>query len=387
MKAKKMIENIQQRARTTKEVLNLVNPLKKEIGVTRLADITHLDNIGIPVYCSYRPKGYVLQANAGKGYTHEAAQCSAMMEALEYSEFEKFDENKAAKYSAYKDIKKLSAINYRDLTSEISPFYSDNLPINWIQIEDLKYREEKLCPADLVYLLKRQYTLFHTNGIASGNTNSEATLHALYEVIERDAYARILVDGKLNIREVGKSIDLDSIESNVINELTKKVREADNEIFLIKLPTAIDVYAFWCVVLDNFSVSSTGSFNIGLGCHSDPNVAAIRAITEAVQSRLIYIHGNREDIRHKAVFNKEYNIPKKIYSFFPSLIKHNFSHECRKESPYVKMSIEESVYEIVAELNRSGYEKIYRHILRDEKRIFSVVKVIIPGMKCENRLL
>lgn len=382
-----MSEIIQQRARTTKDVLTLVEPLKEEIGVTRLANITHLDNIGIPVYCSYRPNGYVLQANAGKGYTHEAAQCSAMMEALEYSEFEKFNNKKVAEHSSFKNLEKKGAISYRELTNDVSPFYSDKSPIDWIRIEDLSEREDILCPADLVYLLKRSYTRFHTNGIASGNTNSEATLHALYEVIERDAYARILVDGKLNIRKVGKSIDLDSIESNVIKDLTRNIREADNEVFLIKLPTAIDVYAFWCVVLDNFSVSTTGSFNIGLGCHGDPNIAAIRAITEAVQSRLIYIHGNREDIRHKAVFAKEYNIPKRVYSFFPSLKKHNFNDECKKSSPCLKLSIEESVNEIVSELIRNGYKKIYRHLLRDEKNVFSVVKVIIPEMRCENRLL
>lgn len=382
-----MIGNMQQRVRSTKEVLSLIKTLKTEIGVTRLADITHLDNIGIPVYCSYRPNGYVLQANAGKGYTHEAAQCSAMMEALEYSEFEQLEDYKITAHSAYRELESQTAITYDEIGVEVSPFYSSKVPIDWISVESLVEGEEKLCPAELVYLLNRQYSQFNTNGLASGNTNSEATLHALYEVIERDAYAQILKDGKLDIRGVGKSIDLESIESSVVSDLVQTIQRAGNNVFLIMLPTAIDVYAFWCVVLDNFSITSAGAFNIGLGCHADPNIAAIRAITEAVQSRLIYIHGNREDIRHKAVFDKDYAIPEAVYSFFGSLKKYNFGCECEDVSPCLQTSIEESVEEIVSQLKKKSYEKIYRHVLRDEKDIFSVVKVIVPGMRCENRLL
>ena len=74
-----MLDDNMQRERNTRQVLSLVQSLKSEIGVTRLADITHLDNIGIPVYCSYRPQGYVLQANAGKGFSDEEARSSALL--------------------------------------------------------------------------------------------------------------------------------------------------------------------------------------------------------------------------------------------------------------------------------------------------------------------
>ena len=69
------------RTRSIEETISIVTSLSKEIGLTRLVDITGLDNIGIPVYASVRPNAKLLQSNSGKGLTHKHAQCSALMEA------------------------------------------------------------------------------------------------------------------------------------------------------------------------------------------------------------------------------------------------------------------------------------------------------------------
>jgi len=382
-----MTTNFQQRERSTSKVLDLVNKLRRDIGVTRLANITDLDNIGIPVYCSYRPKGYLLQANAGKGYTHDGAKCSAMMEALEYSELEKFDKTKVEILSSLSALRHDYVLPYSELDIPLSKFFSIRTPIDWINLNNLTTNQQWLCPSDLVYITRRQYTQVHTNGLASGNSNDEATLHALYELIERDAYAQILINGKLEIRKIGKSIDLDTFDNPVIQDLLLKIRSSDNDAFLIMLPSVINVYSFWCVVLDRFSLISVGSFNIGLGCHADPEIAAIRAITEAVQSRLIYIHGNREDIRHKVVFNKDYSISDHFHRFFSSLKQHDFHALCNHNSPCLLNSIANSKNKVVEELNRKGYANVFAHVLRDEQNTFSVVKVIVPGLRCENKML
>src|SRR5512136_3298856 len=54
-------------------------------GITRVADITNLDRIGIPVFSSIRPmadRGAISVYN-GKGATPVEAKVSAMMEGLE----------------------------------------------------------------------------------------------------------------------------------------------------------------------------------------------------------------------------------------------------------------------------------------------------------------
>src|SRR6185436_17764298 len=51
--------------------------------VTRCADVTGLDHLGIPVYCAIRPLGKTVQVTNGKGLRHVDAKVSALMEAIE----------------------------------------------------------------------------------------------------------------------------------------------------------------------------------------------------------------------------------------------------------------------------------------------------------------
>jgi len=62
------------------ETLARIVPLLGAFGVTRLADITRLDRIGIPTYQAIRPSSRSLSVSQGKGLTPEAAKVSAAME-------------------------------------------------------------------------------------------------------------------------------------------------------------------------------------------------------------------------------------------------------------------------------------------------------------------
>ncbi|MHB8529334.1 MAG: hypothetical protein ACYC8V_07475, partial [Caulobacteraceae bacterium] len=59
-------------------------------GVTRLADITGLDFIGVPVFQAIRPWSRALSAHQGKGLSAEAARIGALMEAVESDHAEAF---------------------------------------------------------------------------------------------------------------------------------------------------------------------------------------------------------------------------------------------------------------------------------------------------------
>ncbi len=65
------------------ETISQIEPYFEKIGLTRLADITGLDRIGIPVILSVRPNSTFLAVDAGKGITPEAATASAAMEYIE----------------------------------------------------------------------------------------------------------------------------------------------------------------------------------------------------------------------------------------------------------------------------------------------------------------
>ena len=54
-----------------------------EVGITRLANVTGLDRIGIPVVQAVRPNSRSLSVSQGKGVDMDSAKASAMMEAFE----------------------------------------------------------------------------------------------------------------------------------------------------------------------------------------------------------------------------------------------------------------------------------------------------------------
>jgi YcaO-like protein with predicted kinase domain len=71
------------RAVPPSETLRRIQPFLKAAGITRLANITGLDTVGIPVYQSIRPNSRNISLSNGKGLTRRQAQVSALMESLE----------------------------------------------------------------------------------------------------------------------------------------------------------------------------------------------------------------------------------------------------------------------------------------------------------------
>jgi ribosomal protein S12 methylthiotransferase accessory factor len=91
-------------------------------------------------------------------------------------------------------------------------YWSEQFHCDWVRGEDLVNGEPVYVPASAVYFFRTpSLHLTSTNGLASGNHPAEASLHALYELIERDAMSRLSVDGKLHIRRRARVVDPDSV--------------------------------------------------------------------------------------------------------------------------------------------------------------------------------
>ena len=71
------------RCRAPGQTLELIGPLLGRFGITRLADITGLDCLGVPVAQAVRPAAATVAVSQGKGATRDAALVSAAMEAIE----------------------------------------------------------------------------------------------------------------------------------------------------------------------------------------------------------------------------------------------------------------------------------------------------------------
>ena len=82
---KKTYNNETQRASPLEATLARIEPLVPAAGITRVADITSLDRIGIPVFSCIRPTAMdgAITVYNGKGATIEESRISAIMEGIE----------------------------------------------------------------------------------------------------------------------------------------------------------------------------------------------------------------------------------------------------------------------------------------------------------------
>jgi ribosomal protein S12 methylthiotransferase accessory factor len=364
------------------QTLANVTPHLTALGVTRLADVTGLDRLGIPVYCAVRPRGTCLQVSNGKGLCHADAKVSALMEAVEFNHFE--NPNGYMKRSSFRAMQRDGHLVIRpdvlpDYRSET--FFSSDYVIGWVSAEDLLSGQEVWLPASAAYMGAPMLYDLSGNGLASGNHLCEATLHGLYEVIERDAVSRLSVKGQLNFSEKRcRFIDLKTLKNGPVRELYEMLMAAEVKLVLIWMKSCIPIHSFMAVLLDPKPFSQSSMVNVGYGTHLSVSVAATRAITEAAQSRLTFIHGSREDLEPEAYQGGHH----KIYRFFDR-IEANSSWGNLKE-----MAAEDLLQDyvcILQNLSANGYKKIFRVNMTRSPFDIPVAKVFVCGLKLNRNLV
>ena len=174
-----------------------ISPLLPKFGITRVADITRLDEIGLPVHVAYRPVGQTLAVSVGTGLGEAQSKVSAAMESIETWHAENprlvtAGRAPAADLDLPYDVRMLNLPPGSPLT--------DRVVLDWVEGRGLLTGRPVLVPADSIPIdftrrSWREY-LFRptTNGMATGSSALDATLHALIEIIERDCAAEPLAD-------------------------------------------------------------------------------------------------------------------------------------------------------------------------------------------------
>ena len=355
-------------------------------GITRITEITHLDRVKIPVFSSIRPTAQSggVSVYAGKGATVEQARASAMMEGFERYSAEKQDiDQEKISISAYNEIKNDSVLNPRNLLLPKS-FENQNIEmqkLEWIEAEEIISESPILVPANAVfhpYIPNREIkpcamAMFkgNTNGLASGNVIEEAVLHGIFEVVERDAWS-IFELTKRN----KKQIDLDTIENDTVRELVEKFTSQGIKIKLmditadLKIPTIV-------ASADDTVLKDAALLTLGVGTHLNPEIAAIRALSEVAQSRATQIHGTREDtVRADFMRKAGYENMKRTNKdyFVEEDEKINLSDIENKITGSIKKDIEVSIEEV----QKAGLDKVIYYDLTREEIGVNVARVIIP---------
>ncbi|MBP5873149.1 YcaO-like family protein [Streptomyces scabiei] len=280
------------RARGPEETWQALTPYLPGFGITRVARLTGLDCIGVPVWTAIRPGSLTLATSQGKGLTDGLARLSAVMEAIELWHVEQPLPIVAAGPAA--EVAPACPVADLPLTVPHSADVLARIVWEWTPGTHLISGEPAVVPVDLVRrraqrpewapdLLRATST-----GLACGSTRDEAVLHALYEVVERDVLYRDGWSGGRNRMLIAPHTVTDPDAREVINRILDAGMGL--ELFLVDGPYGLPVCVAYLWSEDHPQVFAGG------GCHASPGIAATRALTEAAQSRAAVIGGTRDDL-------------------------------------------------------------------------------------------
>ncbi|RPJ51209.1 MAG: YcaO-related McrA-glycine thioamidation protein [Methanobacteriota archaeon] len=363
------------RAVPPEETLSRIEGRMQECGITRVADITNLDRVGIPVFSSIRPSAAdgAISVYAGKGATPVEARISAMMEGIE-------------RHAAESTGRMLTLATYAECRSQgesIEPSAlilprgaRADVRIPWMAGYDIARGEPVLLPACAVFhpliATPSATNLFRTttNGLASGNTLEEAIVHGLCEVIERDAWS--LVEAA---RDTGPAVRCSG--DGLVGDLLAKFAAAEIEVTVKEITSDIGVPTF-AAVADDLKLRDPALLVTGMGTHLDASVAVLRALTEVAQSRLTQIQGAREDT---SAADQRRLIG---YERMKRMNRHWFGSEGEREAELPSKASDdflEDIHTLLAMLRARGLDRVVVVDLTRSSIGVPVVRVVVPGLE------
>jgi YcaO-like protein with predicted kinase domain len=288
------------RALAEEETLSRLQPLLSRFGITRVANITGLDDIGIPTVVVTRPDSRSLSVSQGKGLSLAAAKVSGIMESIEQYHAERMA--LPLRLASYEERRQdARVVDVTLLPRYVRPFDPHERTL-WVEGVSMRTGDTVEIPAELVHLDLRLplppgsgFWPIGSNGLASGNCLAEAISHGVWELIERDAIA--LFYQRSPSEQSLRRLKLDTVSGSAAL-LLDRFEAAGVGVALWDITTDLHVPAYFCSIvekeLDPFRPVGMAR---GYGCHIDSEVAICRALTEAAQSRLTRISGSRDDLQ------------------------------------------------------------------------------------------
>jgi YcaO-like protein with predicted kinase domain len=282
------------------ETLARVAHLFPIVGITRVANLTGLDHIGVPVTAAYRPNARAIAVSQGKGFTLAAAKASCVMEAIET-------------FHAERMTNALRAATLREMLAQPHSVHAEELPrtdkaldldapMLWTIGRDLLCDRDIWVPWEVVHtdytrspLVASGMFACTSNGLASGNHLLEAVSHGICEVVERDANALFHVSPPA--WQHSRRIDLATMTSGPCRELLDRFDRASITVMLWETTSDVAIPSFICRIADAEERGFSPVIPIsGSGCHPRREIAALRAMTEAAQGRITRVASAREDL-------------------------------------------------------------------------------------------
>ncbi len=369
-----------ERAICPNSTLSNTSALLKKIGITRIANITGLDSIGLPIFQSIRPSARSIAVSSGKGLTEDAARVSAVMESVEghYAERHKIP----IQVNTLQEVSKSENTDWlKNLFRAKSVLDSDE-PIKWVSAINLINRKELKIPYGLVHLDMRPsysepFFEISSNGLASGNSIAEAQLHGINELVERHA----TMQWKLKTTEAKylTKIDIPDSLSSCLLDIISKIADSGLELHLFDFTTELEIPVCCAMIIDpeikKGGLHTRLQYCTGYGCSLYPDVAMVRAITEAAQERAGLISASRDD------FSPDLYKPNYKSTIFERPYQTNkleCTHRFASRTPSTQLSVEGSLQTVINRLFNQRIDKIFSVTIADIDKVLSVVRIVIP---------
>ena len=267
-----------------------ISPLLHHAGITRVADITRLDEVGVPTVQAIRPDSHSLTVSVASGVTPRLARVAAAMASLELWHAEQLPH--ASHWAALAEVRATLGYNPDGLPLHAHHLLNDGMVLDWVPATVLATGRTTMVPRAVVeYDLRAgeewapPVFVASRDGLAAGNTNAEAVLHGMLEVVARDAVARAHIAGS------AARLDTATVDSDDARRMLDRLAAAGVQATVHDVTGPTDIAAFE-VTLSGGAVPAVRA----AACHLDREVALCRALCAAARERLARIVGARDDL-------------------------------------------------------------------------------------------
>ena len=241
--------------------------------------------------------------SAGKGSTPRQSEASALCEALEryssafhgdeirqrrcYRDFARTGESEAihpneVQLFSDRQLDDRDRINARGHPYNVVPGRFDpDLETDWSPVWSFTRGRHRYLPTSMLYGMPAEERgssdlTADSNGCAAGNTLEEAILQGFFELVERDAFAVWWYN-----RQRMPEVDLETFGDEYLAAAPEYYRGLGREVWMLDVTGDLGIPVF--VAISRRTGAESEDILYGAGAHTDPRIAALRALCELNQ--------------------------------------------------------------------------------------------------------
>lgn len=354
------------------------------MGITRIANITGLDTIGLPVVMVVRPNSRSVAVSQGKGLTIAAAKASGLMESVESYHAEQI--TLPLKLASYEELCYTHPmIDVGGLPFHKGGSFQSTTRVLWTEGHDIVNDQSAWLPYELVHT---NYTLPmpsgsgnfvpSSNGLASGNHLLEATSHALHEVVERDSTT--LWNLRSPEDKAKTCLDLSTVDDPDCCTVLEKYEQVGMTVGVWETTSDVGLPAYKCSIVDRQDQAFRRMYAAsGYGCHPTRRIALLRALTEAAQSRLTMISGSRDDV-YRSDYERTRNTDI-VGSVRDEILSHSPTRHFHDAPNFEGETFADDIQHALDCLENVGIQQVVVVNLTKPMFRIPVMRVVIPGLE------